>query len=381
MAKRSKLPPGLFRRRRKDGTESETIWCWWRQHGSRRVIQASTGTADVHEAKRFLCARLAEDPKAHAQRITTEAVTVTDTLALLQKHRDARGTAIHHALYEGLRRALGHLLVGDLRPAHLDDLCARLRAVGIEYPDRDLKRNPQHPVSGTTCNHGMRMLRQALRLAAVKLAVPLPPGLDDPLAYPKFSEPVTGQHIPPDVFYAILAHIDAGPKRALTELAYLLGVRKGQLRKTEIRNARVERGTVTALVWDSGKVKNRREHIVALVGRAQEIMQELWKGRRPGCPIFHLDGRPVGDLRSEWKRACTAAGFAVGRKAQGFVFHDTRRSATTNMSAAGTPDVVARTITGHRTASMHTRYNISQESAQREALAAVDRLVKAGRRA
>ncbi len=107
---------------------------------------------------------------------------------------------------------------------------------GIEYPDRDLKRNPQHSVSGTTCNHGMRMLRLALRLASVKLAVPLPPGLGDPLAYPKFSEPITGQYIPPGDFYAILSHIDAGPKQALTEVAYLTGVRKGQLRKTEIRN-------------------------------------------------------------------------------------------------------------------------------------------------
>jgi len=105
----------------------------------------------------------------------------------------------------------------------------------------------------------------------------------------------------------------------------------------------------------------------------------LWKGRRPGCGLFHLDGRPIGDLRSEWRRACAAAGFPVGRKAGGFVFHDTRRCASTNFAAAGVPDVVARSITGHRTASMHMRYNITQESAQRAALAAVDRLVEAGR--
>ena len=42
------------------------------------------------------------------------------------------------------------------------------------------------------------------------------------------------------------------------------------------------------------------------------------------------------------------------------------------------PDVVARSITGHRTASMEVRYNITQESAQRVALAAVNRLIKAG---
>jgi hypothetical protein len=272
MANRSKLPPGLFRRRRKDGTEADTIWCWYRQHGSRQVIQASTGTSNVHEAKRFLHRKLSEDPQARVQRIAMEAVTVSDALVLLRKHRDARGTAMHNALYAGLQHALGHLLIGDLRPVHLHDLCTRWRTLGIEYPGRDLKRNPQHPVSGTTTNHAMRMLRQALRLAAVKLGVPLPHSLGDPMAYPKFSEPITGKYITQEDFERILSHIDPGPKRALVELAYLIGVRKGQLRKTELKNVRVERGVVTAFVWDSGKVKNRREHVVPLEGRAQEIV-------------------------------------------------------------------------------------------------------------
>jgi len=90
------------------------------------------------------------------------------------------------------------------------------------------------------------------------------------------------------------------------------------------------------------------------------------------------DGWPLG--------ACAASGDApvrlqAGGGPRGFVFHDTRRSATTNMSAAGVLDVIARSITGHRTASMHPRYSITQESAQRAALAAVDRLVRAGREA
>jgi integrase len=69
------------------------------------------------------------------------------------------------------------------------------------------------------------------------------------LAYPRFVEPIVGKYIPPEDFAQILENIDPGPKRALVELAYLLGIRKGQLRKAELRNVRVERGTVTALVW------------------------------------------------------------------------------------------------------------------------------------
>ena len=87
----------------------------------------------------------------------------------------------------------------------------------------------------------------------------------------------------------------------LCELAYVTGVRKGQLRKTALRNVRVEHGL--ALVREAGKVKNRREHTVPLEGRAREIVQELWKTRRPGCPLFHIDGQPIGQLRTELARA------------------------------------------------------------------------------
>ena len=165
----------------------------------------------------------------------------------------------------------------------------------------------------------------------------------------------------------------------LVELAYLTGVRKGQLLKTELRNVRVHDGTVSALVWDRGKTKNKREHVVPLEGRAREIVQELWRARRPGCSLFHIEGRQLGTLRAEWARACKAVGFIAGRKAGGLVFHDTRRSAVTNLAAANVPDVVARSISGHRTPSVHVRYCITQESAQRAALAAADRIVRAGR--
>lgn len=67
-----------------------------------------------------------------------------------------------------------------------------------------------------------------------------------------------------------------------------------------------------------------------------------------------ISGKPLGDLRSEWERACKKAGQPVGRKQGGLVFHDTRWSAITNLAAAGVPDIVARSISGHRTASVHS---------------------------
>jgi hypothetical protein len=109
MAKREKLPLGLYRRRKRDGTPGNVLWCWYRPHGSKRAVQLSTGTSDIEEAKRFLYARLAEDPKARAARIDTARVTVSDALVLLKKDRDKRGTATERAVYSGLRQHSGIL--------------------------------------------------------------------------------------------------------------------------------------------------------------------------------------------------------------------------------------------------------------------------------
>src|SRR5262245_35123513 len=70
-------------------------------------------------------------------------------------------------------------------------------------------------------------------------------------------------------------------------LAYLTGKRKGQLRKLEVHNVRVQAGKVTALVWEQRKVKNRRPDVLPLTGRAQTLMQRLWEARgarRPALP-------------------------------------------------------------------------------------------------
>src|SRR5262249_48588373 len=84
-AKREQLPPGLCRRRKRDGAPGDVIWCWYRPHGSKRAVQLSTGTLDVEEAQRFLYRKLAEDPKARAERIAAESVTVSHALALLKQ--------------------------------------------------------------------------------------------------------------------------------------------------------------------------------------------------------------------------------------------------------------------------------------------------------
>ena len=70
------------------------------------------------------------------------------------------------------------------------------------------------------------------------------------------------------------------------------------------------------------------------------------------------------------------SGVPSRRKVGGFVFHNTRHSAVTNMTGAGVPDSVATTISRHRSLAIFKRYGIRQESVQRAAMEKVERHVR-----
>ena len=70
----------------------------------------------------------------------------------------------------------------------------------------------------------------------------------------------------------------------------------------------------------------------------------------------------IRDFRKVWKRACAKAGV------QGMILYDLRRTAIRNMVRAGVdPDVVMK-ISGHKTRSVFSRYNIISDRDIREAV-------------
>jgi integrase len=254
----------------------------------------------------------------------------------------------------------------------LDALCRRWRTVGVEYPDRDKKSHRLRPVTGATCNRLMATLHRARQLAVDILGVDLPR-----LTFPHFAEEPAGQYVSPEEFHAILAHIQHPTKRAFVELLYLLGIKPGQLKQTEVSNVRLEHGKPVTLVYRPQQVKQRVPHEVPLVGRAQDVVTELWRIRALGCRLlFHVNGKPLGELKSEWRRACTAAGLTAGRKGGGIVLYNLRHSCLTNLAAAGVPDTTARAISGHRTDSAHRRYVITQAATKAAALVAMSEAVE-----
>lgn len=72
------------------------------------------------------------------------------------------------------------------------------------------------------------------------------------------------------------------------------------------------------------------------------------------------DGRPVKDFRGSWDKVTKAAGVSI-------LLHDFRRSAARNLIRSGVSQDVAKRVTGHKTDSMFSRYNIVAENDLAEA--------------
>jgi len=68
--------------------------------------------------------------------------------------------------------------------------------------------------------------------------------------------------------------------------------------------------------------------------------------------FFHRNGKPIGDFRKAWEKACTSIGLS------GRIVHDLRRSGVRHLIHAGVDPHTVMEFSGHRTPSMLKRYHI-----------------------
>ena len=140
-----------------------------------------------------------------------------------------------------------------------------------------------------------------------------------------------------------------------------------------IRISRTKNGTPRTLPYGSLPVlKELIEHRRTLADATQK-KREMVVGH-----VFSRNGDPIRYFRRSWISACIAAGLGrevkneegkvVERVAYRLV-HDLRRSAARNMLRAGVPQRVAMEIGGWKTASVFTRYAITDEAVMAEGLA------------
>jgi integrase len=160
-------------------------------------------------------------------------------------------------------------------------------------------------------------------------------------------------------------------------LAYNFGFRRGELlgnpkKGTEpMRCSQVDLLGNTVTLY-SGETKNEEGRMVALTEECRMLLTELRRGKKPEDFLFTREnGEMVKDFRGTWDALTEAAGIP------GLLFHDFRRSSVRNMIRRGVPQKTARTVSGHKTDAVFSRYNIVSEDDIRDAAKRIEEGAKA----
>jgi integrase len=105
--------------------------------------------------------------------------------------------------------------------------------------------------------------------------------------------------------------------------------------------------------------KTRQGRYLSCAGKLDAVVRRRLKKRRLDTPlVFHVNGRPIGDIRKRLAKACTAAGIPP------VTMHAFRRSMVKFYSDAGVDQAAIMQFTGHRTDSMFRRYRIVDTTSQ-----------------
>ena len=317
---------------------------WWIQyyaHG--RQVRETSGSRKRVVAERLLQKRLAEKMAGvlrvgGAQRLRYEQMR--DNLYAKYRNESKRS----------LRRAAdGTEYVGGVRP-HLDTFFGGWRASEITTYElrRFVDARLANGASNGAVNNLLALLRSMFNVAWKDGWIER----NDVPHFPMFPPSAPRDiRLNPAEFERLYAALPPY-LRAPTRLAYTNGLRREEvfgLRWTEID------WTAQMIQLPARRTKTGRPRMTPLVGGVLAELKSLFVNRRNGAEfVFEHDGHRIGDFRKTWRAALRRA-----KLPERFVFHGLRYCAASNLTSANVPQIVAQQITGHETASIFRRYNLT----------------------
>lgn len=188
------------------------------------------------------------------------------------------------------------------------------------------------------------------------------------------------------------------PLDSLVRLAFLTGWRREEIVSLKWSNVDFTAGEIRL---DPGTTKNREGRVFPMTAELRTLLESLTPTgtvhtgttRRHVVPsrgvsafgathVFTNNGRPIGDFRKRWLRACFKAGLPCVVNTEGKplkairIFHDLRRSTAREMIRQGIPERVVMNLCGWKTRSVLDRYNVVSEADMRNAAEVLNRASK-----
>jgi Phage integrase family len=102
------------------------------------------------------------------------------------------------------------------------------------------------------------------------------------------------------------AHLDGLWMRALLEVAYTYGWRRGEMLSLQVRQVDLQARTIRL---DPGTTKNGEGREVVMTLEVEELLRAAVTGKKPKDSVFtREDGKPIKDFRGAWRNLCVRAG-------------------------------------------------------------------------
>jgi integrase len=238
---------------------------------------------------------------------------------------------------------------------HLQPFFTKKRAsdVSTDMVRRYIKLRTEQSASPATINRELAVLKRAFNAAREST----PPKVKMVPYIPMFQERNVRTGFLRDEQYDQLAAEAAREGlwlRALLAVAYNFGLRKSEMLGLRVHQVDLISRTITLLV---GETKNNSGRKVIMTDEVFTLVSALVAGKAESDHVFtRPNGRPVKNLRRPWQKITEAAGVP------GLLLHDLRRTGVRNLRRLGVAESVAMKISGHKTASIFRRYDITDEA-------------------
>ena len=324
---------------RRAGAKTYTIR--WYDDGVRR--EESTGSRDFMQAKRLLAMRQGSVARGEQPEPKMGTLRFDEAIDAVLKDYQVMG-----------KRSLGH---AERRyRLHLSPYFGRkkMKAISADTIRAYQVHRQDEGAANATINREIALVRRAFTLAQADRLVNWIPDME---LLPE-SEPRQGI-IEPHQFDKIIENLPE-PLRGPVRLTYFCGWRiESEVWSLEWHQVDRKRKVIRldAKHSKNGEARDlpyeQLDDVIEVIETQWQAHQQLAEGGTI-CPwVFHRDGRPIKSMRRAWKTACKRAGCPDK------IPHDLRRTASTNLIAAGVPEVVAMKISGHKTRSTFRRYMIA----------------------
>lgn len=273
--------------------------------------------------------------------------TIAELLDLALEDAKAKGNrslADKKGKLEILRAAFGSTRIADFRRHHAEEWLKRAR-----LPRPGQKNVSTDQLSDASKNRYMGELKRAFRLGTE---------MDPPLCgripkLPRFEEDNVRQGMLDKADYKRMRDaFIADHARLFFVIAYHVGMRSGEILRLRWDQVDLDKKLIRLEIKQT---KGKAARVAPIYGEMIGYLDLAKQSRSAGCDrVIQFEGKPVHSIKRSWATACRVANI-------GLIPHDMRRTAVTNMIAAGIPAEEVMQIVGHKTNSMLRRYMISNE--------------------